>query len=181
MKTLHSERLILKPADLSLVSQNYLSWLKDYDVTKYMESPQDISMDALKKYVNDKIVSNTYFWFIFSVETNQNIGNIKLEPINNYHRTGTLGIMIGDKNYWNKGFGKEAIKTLLDYSFQELNLRKINLGVVLDNLYAVKLYKKLGFKIEGRLTKQGYYAGKLCDTLLMAIFREDYDNSYYTS
>ena len=82
--------------------------------------------------------------------------------------------MIGDKNYWGKGYGYDALKTLIDFIFNECNMEKVKLSVYEFNTRAVACYKKLGFKEEGRLKKELYREGKYGDVILMAVFKEEY-------
>ena len=79
--------------------------------------------------------------------------------------------MMGDSDEWGKGYAKEASEIIIDYCFRELRIRKITLGVVEDNSAALNLYRKLGFLIEGVYRNHGYYDGKLCNIIRMAIFK----------
>jgi ribosomal-protein-alanine N-acetyltransferase len=83
---------------------------------------------------------------------------------------------MGDKKEWGKGYAKEASKTIVDYCFGPAGIRKITLGVVEDNVNAVKLYEKLGFAVEGRYRKHGFYAGKFCNVLRMALFNPEFES-----
>mgnify|MGYP001809853298 CR=1 FL=1 len=107
-------------------------------------------------------------------ESNKHIGNIKIDPIHNKYGIGEYGILIGDKSEWGKGYAKEASKCIIDYCFRVLRLRKINLGVVIENQSALMLYKSLGFEIEGHFKKHGIYQGKYCDILRMSLFNNEY-------
>ena len=72
------------------------------------------------------------------------IGTIELYDIR--YDTATLGIIIGEKSHWSKGYGPEAIAALLKYAFYDLNLRYINLNTFADNSRAQAAFKKVGFK-----------------------------------
>ena len=123
-------------------------------------------MDYLTKYTEKPIL----FWAIVIKEGDTHIGNIKIDPINKNNKIGEYGILIGDKSKWGQGFAKEASKAIIDYCFNVLALRKITLGVIKDNVTAVKLYQNLGFEIEGMYKMHGIYNGKFCDVLRMAKF-----------
>ena len=77
---------------------------------------------------------------------------------------------MGDKNNWGKGYAKEASRSVISYCFDILNLRKITLGVIKDNVAAVKLYESLGFEVEGVYRMHGKYDEKYCDAIRMALF-----------
>ena len=161
---LNSDRLILKPLSTTFLSQKYVDWMNDEQVIRYLESGGDYTLDKLKSYLEK------YFWAITLRSTGENIGNIKIDPIHPLHRFGEYGIMIGDRTSWGKGFAKEASNLVLDYCFQKLNLRKINLGVIASNDGAVKLYQQLGFEIEGHFKKHVAFEEVFADCLRMALF-----------
>jgi [ribosomal protein S5]-alanine N-acetyltransferase len=170
-KMLESERLYYRPVDISYCNEEYLHWLNDEEVNRYLEIFEPYTMDRLHNYLetvekNDHVL----FWAIHIKKNNKHIGNIKIDPINRYHGNGEYGIMMGDRFEWGKGYAEEASKRVIDYCFNEEALRKITLGVVKDNIGAVNLYKKLGFEIEGIYKRHGLYDGKYCDLLRMAVF-----------
>lgn len=169
--TLNSDRLVLNPLDLTHCTNEYLDWMNNPEVYKYLETGGDYKIEDLRKYLesveaNDSIL----FWAIHIKESGKHIGNIKIDPINKRHRLGEYGIMMGDSEEWGKGYAKEASKIVINHCFRDLGLRKITLGVVEDNRTAVNLYKKLGFSTEGIYKDHGCYDGKLCNLIRMAIF-----------
>ena len=167
---IETERLILKPMDESFISEEYLSWMNDPEVYLYLETGGNYSMDELQEYVKQSVKKKTLFWAITIKENGKHIGNIKIDPISQRHGTGEYGILLGDRASWGKGYASEATSGLLNYCFETLGIRKINLGVVKDNVSAVRLYEKLGFKTEGEFEAHGFYNGKYCNTLRMAVF-----------
>lgn len=168
--TLSSERLVLRPLGRAHVSDRYVRWMNDREVNKYLESGGDYTIDMLKNYLDTVEEQQIYFWAIHLKE-GKHIGNIKIDPINVRHRFGEYGILMGDREEWGKGYAKEASELVVDFCFNgELRLRKVILGVVRDNVAAVKLYEKLGFVVEGTLRSHVFHVGKWCDLLRMSLF-----------
>jgi len=165
-----TQRLILKPLSRKHLTQDYVDWLNDIDVYRYLETGGNYTLDMLKDYLTDVEKKDIYFWGMHLKESNIHIGNIKIDPVNLRHGFAEYGIMMGEKSEWGKGYAKEATLRILDYCFNELNLRKITLGVVIDNTSAFNLYKSIGFEIEGIYKKHGFYQGKYCDVVRMALF-----------
>jgi RimJ/RimL family protein N-acetyltransferase len=109
-------------------------------------------------------------WFAIDADQ-ETIGLCGLHQIEHYHQRAEVGIRIG-KPYWGKGFGQDAVRTLVDYGFRHLNLRKISLRCLADDERAVGAYRKAGFVEEGRLRNHAWYDGAVHDELVMAVFRE---------
>ena len=107
----------------------------------------------------------------FSIDTAEgvHIGSIGLH-IHVDGRVATFGILIGDKNYWGKGYGFAATKLLMQYALSDLKLHKVELGVFAFNARGIALYKKIGFKIEGVRKEHLFYQGKYHDEILMGLF-----------
>jgi RimJ/RimL family protein N-acetyltransferase len=103
------------------------------------------------------------------------IGNCGVFGIELTHRSAELGIMIGDKSEWNKGYGAEAMTLLLRHCFETLNLNRAFLRVYEDNIRAVRSYEKAGFILEGRQRQAVYKNGKYEDVLFMSVLRSEWD------
>ena len=99
---------------------------------------------------------------------------VSLDGFNFTDRSAVLGIFIGDDSNRGKGYGKEAIKLLLEYGFNNLNLNNIMLSVYSFNKRAIKVYESLGFKKFGTRHKSHYFKGKFYDEIQMEILKEEY-------
>ena len=169
---LESKNLIFKPLSLEHLSNDYVNWLNDKEVNKYLETGNNYSIKKLKYFLIEVEKKDIYFWAIHLKKNNLHIGNIKIDPINLKHGLGEYGILIGRKSEWGKGYAKEASLSILTYCFEILSLRKITLGVVEDNIPALELYKKIGFLVEGVYKKHGFYNNKYCNVIRMSKFND---------
>ena len=84
------------------------------------------------------------------LETWKLIGTYAFDDIDWRIRSAEFGIMIGDKTYWNRGYGTEAVRLLCQHGFNTLNLNRIFLHVFENNPRAIRAYEKAGFILEGR-------------------------------
>ncbi len=94
----------------------------------------------------------------FAVETldGKHIGNCSYYDINETNGEAELGIMIGNRDYWDKGCGTDTVITLIDYIFQQTSIDRVYLKTLESNTRAQKCFKKCGFAPYGRTTRDGY-------------------------
>ena len=150
-----------------------LKWLNNPKVNKFIgeESRKKTSLKKQEKWFkNYKKDKNKKFFTI--CDGLKPIGFMGLSNISKANKNADVFIAIGDDDYRGKGVGRFAMEYLIEYGFKKLKLHKINLGVVKENLPAVKLYKKLGFKIEGNMKEEFFSEGKFHDFLSMAVFNK---------
>jgi ribosomal-protein-alanine N-acetyltransferase len=171
---LRSNRLILVPLSMSHLSQEYVNWLNDPEVTFFLDSGGDYTFEKLNNFLEDVENKDILFWGIHLNHDQKHIGNIKIDPVNLKHGLCEYGILLGEKSEWGKGYAKEASLMVIDYCFNVLNLRKMTLGVVEDNENAVTLYKNLGFIIEGVYKDHRFHNNQYWNTLRMALFNKRY-------
>ncbi len=139
------DRVILRVLDDHDATIEYANWLNDPEVNKYLET-RETTIAELKKYIQEKLQSPACLFFgIFSKMENTHIGNVKLEPIDFERKIGTVGILIGNKEYWGRGIATESIELLSRFAFDTLHLEKLTLGVIRENVAAIRAYEKCGF------------------------------------
>jgi RimJ/RimL family protein N-acetyltransferase len=169
---LHTKRLRLIPLSTAHVSEDYVTWMNDDDVIKYLESGGNYTIKALKIYLDEQTKKEILFWAIHLKENNKHIGNIKIDPIDKTINSGEYGIMMGDKTAWGQGYASEASKVVIDYCFKKKIINRITLGVIDKNIGAVKLYKKLNFKVYKQVDAKRKYQGEECQILRMEIVND---------
>jgi len=167
------ERVYLRTIVQADLNQSYLDWFNDSEVTHHMVKgafPQHIEQQ--KVYFENVIVSHDHLVLAIICNDEQvHIGNVGLHHIDPVHRYAELGIIIGDKRYWGKGYGAEAIRLICQHGFNQLNLHRIELGVLGCHAAAIRSYEKIGFQHEGIRRKQIFKNGQYEDVVLMGILQ----------
>ena len=155
-----------------------VTWLNNPKVNKYIGNQlgKRTSLKEQEKWFKDyqKDKNKKFFTILFN---NKPIGVVGLSNISKQNKNADLFIMIGENDFRGKGISKEAMKWIIEYGYNNLKLLKINLGVIEDNKIAVNLYKKLGFKVEGKMIDEVYYKSRFYNFLSMALFKKDYKAS----
>ena len=113
----------------------------------------------------------------FAIEAEgQFIGHCGLFRFDDVAHTCALGITIGDKAYWGRGYGRDALRTLLDYAFRLRNFRRVHLTVNSTNERAIRAYRACGFVEEGRLRQHVWSDGRYIDLVHMGLLRDEWEN-----
>jgi len=175
---LQGEKLFLRPFGQSDLSEEYISWLNDPEVARYLEVGNSISTTAtVQSYLERFQQGVTDFIFaIVDIQTGHHVGNVTLNHVNPTLGTADTGLLIGRKEFWGRGYAVEAWSLIIDFGFQEHGLRKIIAGAAVANKASIGSLKKLGFKIEGTLRKEILVDGEFQDTVRMGLFREEFKN-----
>ena len=146
-KKLVGEKCYLSPMDIN-DAEKYTEWLNDLEITSNLDGYSGIINLEIEKSLLEKI-SREHNYSIVDKKSNELIGSCGFIQLDHINQTAEVGIFIGDKKYWNKGYGTEAFQLLLDYGFRALNLHNVMLRVYSFNNVAKKLYEKIGFKTIG--------------------------------
>jgi RimJ/RimL family protein N-acetyltransferase len=116
-----------------------------------------------------------YEFRIRTLEEDRLVGFVALFSIEWPNSHGWVAVGIGDPADRGKGFGKEAVSLVLRFAFHELGLHRISLDVISDNLPAIALYRRLGFREEGRMHERVYRDGVTSDLIYMGLLRRDWE------
>lgn len=154
--------------------EKILYWANDPDIKVLIGGIFPVSEIEHQRWFESKVLEPINK--IFGIEYNENseiIGIIGLKDTDLVNRSSELYIYIGNKEYWGKGYGTQAVSRLVEFCFEELNLNRISLCVFDYNERAIASYKKAGFKVEGVLRQSLYKKGKYHDKVLMSVLRDD--------
>ena len=178
-RKLVGEKCYLSPCSVE-DAEKWTEWDNDLEVTIPLgpEAYIPISLDRTREGISKFIEKQSHIFCIVDLKTDTLIGRCLLFDIDQINRKATFGIDIGEKSYWNKGYGKDATRLMLDYGFNLLNLNSIMLGVFSYNRRAIECYKKVGFKEIGRRRKSKLIGGKWFDGVLMDILAEEFKSVF---
>ena len=112
---------------------------------------------------------------IYAIEVEgDHVGNIGLHGIDRGNRKASIGIVIGEKGRWSKGYGTDAMMTVLRYAFRDLHLHKVNLDVIDYNERAIHVYAKCGFVREGVRREELWKRGRFVDLVRMSMLEHEF-------
>ena len=181
-KKLVGDKCYLSPCTVE-DAEKWAEWDNNLEVAIPLgdEAYSQIPLGREKESISDVIKSQAHVFSIVDLKDNVLIGRCLLTAIDQVNRSAMLGIVIGEKAYWDKGYGQDAIRLLLDYGFNLLNLSSIMLGTFSYNRRAIACYQKVGFKEIGRRRKAKIIGGKVFDCILMDILAEEFESVYVNS
>jgi [ribosomal protein S5]-alanine N-acetyltransferase len=155
------------------VTEEYVSWLNDEEISRYLETPcSGNTLSSVRKFVDGCQADPDSFLFgIFAREGGRHIGNIKIKCnyVNHGLGNGNIGIMIGNKNFWGKGVATESIRAITKFGFNVLGLQKIAAGCYEINQASFRAFKKSGYKVEGVIRSAIVFEGRRIDGIMFGI------------
>jgi len=174
MKPLVGERVVLRPfskRDLPHIRR----WSNDAELRKLIGEIAPISQAESEKYYRELRSDENRAWFTIVLKKGKRvIGEAGLLRMFRPWRSTDMTIIIGERDAWGKGYGKEAGRLLLSYAFQHLGFHRISIGVVGFNKNALRFWKSLGFKKEGVERDAHFYDNKYSDGIMMSILENEY-------
>lgn len=166
---LESERLLLRTLKPSDAGGPYLSWFQNPDVLRFLEARFDThTRESIERYItaaNDDPAQ--LLLGIFLKNAGGHIGNIKLHYINLNYKRADIGIVLGEKSQWGKGFATEAIKTIVSHAGDVLGLHRVVAGCHADNVGSCRAFMKADFEKEGRLRHHDRIDGAWADVFIL--------------
>lgn len=161
---------------------HWVRWLNDLDVLRGLDilgRHTPITLEAELAWFDQmqRQSATDCVFTIYEVPTLAPIGNCGLHGIDYRHGTATFGIMIGEKDRWNRGYGTEATRLTLDFAFNALGLHNVQLTVYGHNRRAIRTYEKAGFRLVGHRREARRLSDRRVDVLIMDALASDLPNS----
>lgn len=177
---------MLQEADLRLRAierddlPRFVTWLNDPDVYQHLEISVPLSNPHEENWFEDLLRKPMEEHpLVLEIDTPEGwipIGNTSFLNIDWKNRSTEIGIFIGEKRFWNQGYGKKALRIMLRHGFLNLNLNRIFLRVYETNPRAIHAYEHAGFIPEGRLREAKFQNGRYIDVLLMSVLKSEWQN-----
>jgi len=153
----------------------FVRWLGDPEVREFLTLYRPLSIAEEEKWFEEQLAIKDQEGFVIETIDGVAIGSTGLHRIDWRYRHAELGIAIGEKAYWGQGYGSDAIRTLLRFAFDELNLHRVHLRARADNARGIRAYEKCGFRHEGQSREAVYANGRYYDEVRMGILRHEFD------
>lgn len=122
-----------------------------------------------RAWLKNKVATGEVVQYIIEDKaTGTPIGSVYFRDVDPTHHSAEYGIFIGEENARGKGFGTETARLFTDYGFRALDLHRISLRLLAENLPARRSYEKAGFVQEGVFRDMVYLEGQYHDVVFMA-------------
>lgn len=170
------ENVYLRGLEEEDLDGNYIKWFNDVEVCRYNSHRVfPYYYEDAKNYI--KSMHNSREAVVLAIELKEkeiHIGNVSLQKINYINRSAEFAIIIGEKEYWGKGYAKEASNLIIEHGFMEMNLQRIYCGTSADNVPMQRLAESLGMQIEGRRRKAMFKNNRYVDLIEYGILKDEY-------
>ncbi len=152
-------------------------WRNDWSISNQLGGCNMFVSEAReKKWMEDTIFHSLDIKLAVCLkENNLHIGNVYLTGINYINRSAESHILIGNKEYWGKGYAIEALTEILKYGFNERGLNRVEARINSDNIASLKMHEKCGYVKEGVLRQALFKNGQFKDVVIMSILKEEFE------
>lgn len=175
------QQIYLVPPDPETDAGYIASWMRDSEFVRLLDADPArlMSVEKHKQWLEEDLLreqrNDSIFFKILTVQGDKPLGLIGLDDIRWVHGDAWVGIGVGERDYWGKGYGTDAMRVILRYAFDILNLHRISLTVFEYNPRAIRAYEKAGFKVEGRARQFLNREGRRYDMIFMGILRSEWE------
>lgn len=169
------EQIALRPLDVSMSLDDYLSWANDEETTRYLALTPPVSREDLLGYIGTfEGTEDRYLFGMFLLDTGQHVGNITLQGIDRSHGRAETGLLVGEASAQGRGIGTEAIGLVCRFAFEDLGLHRVQAGVVEGNIGSERAFQKNGFAKEGCLRDEFLLDGQYRDAIRFGILADEW-------
>ncbi len=153
----------------------YKDWFNDLEVNQFTSALGAVlTKQEEEDWYQAQAENDEPMFTIHHLLDDKPIGNCGLHNINRVSDHAEMGIVLGEKDYWNRGLGTEAVRLITDYGFAAMSLHAISLWVKSFNQRAIRAYEKVGYRDSGRVRDFYKVDGEYHDQVLMDVLREEF-------
>lgn len=172
----------IRPITLDDVTEEYVSWLQDPEVNRYLETrhtPQ--TLETVRDYVRGMIKSKDSWLFAIVNQDELHLGNIKIGPRHPRHNTADISYFIGNKGMWNQGCASQAIRLATEHAFTKLDIHRLQAGFYWSNIGSRKALINNGYFCDGsRHNELKNWQGEWEDHVLFGLTKEEWEKERQT-
>lgn len=173
------ERIYLTPVEPD-ASETYRAWINDPEVHEWLVAGH-IPITAARERAIIEGFGKDDSVFVFEIrliEGDRPIGLCGLHGVEMPHRQAEIGILIGEKELWGQGLGRDAIVTGLRFGFETLGLHRIEISAFEGNDRALALYPSIGFQQSGRDRHRVFLRGHFWDAVVFDMLEDEFRERY---
>jgi len=153
----------------------YKDWFNDLEVNQFVSNFGTVlTTEAEENWYKSQAESDEATFTIHYLPDDKPIGNCGIHNVHQENDHAEMGIVLGEKEYWDRGLGTEAVRLITDYGFTALSLHGISLWVKSYNKRAIRVYEKVGYQESGRMRDFYKVDGEYYDQVLMDVLREEF-------
>jgi RimJ/RimL family protein N-acetyltransferase len=168
-------KVILRPPNLDTDAELFYRWINNPEVRHFVSAIFPSGIKREKDWIESANKDDKNVILVIEIKDgNIPIGTMGLHRIDWISRTAFTGALIGEKEFWGKGFGTDAKMNFLDYAFNTLNLRKICSSALSYNGRSIGHNLHCGYKIEGVRKNQFFRRGRYWDEIMLAVFKKEW-------
>ncbi len=173
---LEGKRIRLRPLVAADVGPEYVGWLNDPEINRFLESRhRKSSQRSVRAFIAKMTASDSDYLFAICLRRgDRHIGNIRLGPIRSEHRLAELSLYIGEREAWGKGYGGETVALVTRHAFEDLGLNKAMGRMYAANKASIRAFFRAGYREEGRLREHYLFDGKPMDVVVMGCTARNY-------
>lgn len=182
---IRGDKTVLLPPSLSN-AETLRAWVNDPDTHRWMQTGQrEVTEEQEREFLEmterERAEGTAHRYEIHAADDMRLLGVCGLEHVDEYHRHAEIGLFIGVAEERGRGFGGDAIETLLRYGFDELQLHTIRISVFRENERAYELYRRLGFTETGADRQAWLISGAFRDLVRLDMLEDEWRESRATS
>jgi RimJ/RimL family protein N-acetyltransferase len=178
---IEGRRVHLEPfAERHLHAPRYLAWLRDREVMRYIgrdEYFKPFEFSMVEDYVRSLWANPLCaFWAVHALDDGAFVGTFKTnygDEAGRATRSTDIGIMIGDRSRWGRGYATDALAAGCAHAFDTLGARKLTAGANAANAGVLRAFRKIGFVEEGRLRRKLLVDDAYHDHVLLGCFADE--------
>ena len=173
--TIHTTRLRLEAFSETHLGEQVVAWLNDPEVVRYSDQRhRQHTIDTSRAYLESFAGSPNCYWAVIAREIPEIMIGTVTAYVDENNSVADVGLLLGEKGYWNNGYGSEIFLAVVDWLFSRRKMRKITAGTMAVNAGMLGVMRKVGMREEGRRARYYLLDGREVDMVYATVFAENW-------